>query len=104
MGQKTCVPVKCYDDVLVIAESSQGEPDAQQLKYYARGVGNIRVGWRGSGEKTKETLELSKIQQLSPQDLADVRRRALELEKSAYAHSKDVYANTPPLEQAPSVK
>jgi hypothetical protein len=104
MGQKTCVPVKCYEDVLVIAESSQGEPNAQQLKYYARGVGNVRVAWRGSGEKTQETLELTKIEQLSPQDLADVRAKALELEKSAYENSKDVYALTPPLEQAPPMK
>lgn len=100
IGQKTCVPVKCYEDVIVIAESSQTEPDAEQLKYYARGVGNVRVDWRGSGEKTQETLELTKVEQLSVQDMAAVRAGALELEKSAYANSKDVYANTTPLEQA----
>ena len=33
MGQKTCVPKDCYEDVLVVAETSQSEPDAQQLKY-----------------------------------------------------------------------
>ena len=103
MGQQTCVPVKCFDDVLVIAESSQTEPDAQQLKYYARDVGNVRVDWRGSGEKTQETLELIKIEQLSDQEMAAVRAGALELEKSAYATSKDVYANTPPLEPAPAM-
>ena len=27
--------------------------DAQQLKHYAREVGNIRVGWKGAGEKTR---------------------------------------------------
>src|SRR2546422_486457 len=45
MGQKVCVPVRCFEDVLVIAETSTGEPGAQQLKYYAHGVGNVRVGW-----------------------------------------------------------
>jgi hypothetical protein len=98
LGQKTCVPVNCYENVLVIAETSQSEPDAQQLKYYAPGVGNVRVGWRGAGEKTKETLELTSLEQLSPEALAEVRAKALELEKSAYEHSQDVYALTSPTE------
>lgn len=98
IGQQVCVPVDCYEDVLVIAETSKAEPDAEQLKYYARGVGNIRVGWRGEGEKTKETLELVALEQLSPEALAEARAKALELEKSAYENSKDVYAHTPPAE------
>jgi hypothetical protein len=100
MGQTACVPVSCYHDVLVIAETSQAEPDAQQLKYYARSVGNVQVGWRGQGEKTKETLVLTKIEQLSPGALAEVRANALELEKGAYVISKSVYGRTPPLEQS----
>ena len=100
-GQKTCVPAGCYEDVLVIAETSAGEPDAQQLKYYARGVGNVHVGWRGAGEKTKETLELARVEQLDATALADVRARALELERSGYRHSPAVYAKTPPAEQTP---
>ena len=98
MGQKTCVPARCYEDVLVIAETSQSEPGAQQLKYYARGVGNVRVGWRGAGEKTKETLELVRVEQLDARGLADVRAKALELERSAYQRSKAVYGTTPPAE------
>jgi hypothetical protein len=101
VGQKTCVPVDCYEDVLVIAESSESEPDAQQLKYYAPGVGNVRVGWRGEGEKTKETLELVKIEKLGAKALAEVRAEALKLEKSAYKNSKNVYANTAAAEHAP---
>ena len=102
LGQKTCVPANCYEDVLVIAETSQSEPDAQQLKYYARGLGNVRVAWRGSGEKTKEILELTQVEQLTPDALAEVRAEALNLEKHAYEISKDVYARTPPAELAPS--
>ena len=98
MGQKTCVRKGCYDDVLVIAETSREEPDAQQLKYYARGVGNVRVGWRGKGEKLKETLELVEVVQLDPKALAEARAKALELDKRAYKISKKVYANTPPAE------
>lgn len=98
VGQKTCVRAMCYDDVLVIAETSQSEPDAQQLKYFARGVGNVRVGWRGAGEKTKETLELVRVEQLDARALAAVRAKALELERSAYQRSQAVYGHTPPAE------
>src|SRR5206468_11853416 len=95
MGQRTCVAAGCYEEVLVIAETSAGEPDAQQLKYYARGVGNVRVGWKGAGEKTKETLELTRVEHLDATGLAAVRAKALELEKSAYRRSASVYGRTP---------
>jgi len=96
VGQKTCVPSGCYEDVLVIAESSKEELDAHQLKYYARGVGNVRVGWRGKGEKTRETLELVEVVKFGPDDLAKARAEALELEKRAYT-----YGRTPPAEHMP---
>lgn len=96
LGQETCVPVTCYKDVLVIAETSASEPDAEQLKYYAPGVGNVRVGWRGAGEKTKETLELVALEKHSSVGLADMRTQAWELEKLAYQESPDVYALTQP--------
>lgn len=101
VGQRTCVPTGCYDDVLVIVETSSSEPDAEQLKYYARGVGNVRVGWRGAGEKTQEVLELVRVEQLDAAALAEVRANALALERSAYQRSKAVYARTPPAEPAP---
>lgn len=102
MGVETKVPAGQYKDVLVIAETSAAEPDAQQLKYYAPGVGNVYVGWRGAGEKTKEILELTKVEQLDAKAMAVVRAEALKMEKHAYEVSKNVYAHTPPLEQMPS--
>ncbi len=104
MDQKTCVPLKCYENVLVIEETSREEPDAHQLKYYASGVGYVRVGWRGKGEKTKETLELVKIEQLGPAARAQARAQALKLEKHAYEISKNVYAHTTPAEHTPGAK
>jgi hypothetical protein len=97
MGQETCVPVDCYQDVLVIAESSLEETDAFQLKYYAHAVGEIRVGWRGA-DATKETLELVEVVHLSPKALAEVRTLALEQEERAYKISKEVYDLTAPSE------
>lgn len=97
VGQESCVPVDCYQNVLVIAETSQSELDAFQLKYYAPNVGNVRVGWRGEGEKTQEVLELTAYAMLSPEALEAANAEALALEVSAYANSKDVYAQTPPI-------
>jgi hypothetical protein len=94
VGQKSCVPAGCYKDVLVIAESSTKEgPDAQQLKYYAPGVGYIRVGWKGKREKLRETLELREVVKLTPDALTKARVEALAIEKRAY-----LYGRTPPAE------
>jgi len=97
MGLKTCVPVACYENVLVIAESSLREEGAYQLKYYAQGVGNIQVGWRGTDD-TQEELNLVEYKQLSSDELADINSQALELEKHAYEVSPDVYGQTFPAE------
>jgi hypothetical protein len=94
MGQKISVAAGPYEDVLVIKESAEGEQDAEQLKYYEPGVGNIKTDWTGTGAKLMETLELIKIEQLNPKSMAEVRSKAMRLEKSAHQHSKDVYANT----------
>jgi hypothetical protein len=101
MGQEAQVGTARYTDVLVIRESSNEEEaiDAAQLKYYAAGVGNIKVGWMGTGEKTKETLDLTKVEQLDAQEMANVRAKALALEKSAYRRSKNVYGRTAPIEE-----
>ena len=100
VGQKTCVRASCYENVLVIAEASEEEgPDAEQLKYYAPSVGHVRVGWRGKGEKLRETLELVEVVKLDPEALVKVRAQALELEKRA-----SVYGRTPPAEIMPAAE
>jgi hypothetical protein len=92
MGQRTCVPAGCFEDVLVTDEFEPGKPGAHQLKYYARGVGNIRTGWRGE-DADKEVLVLTRVAELSPAGLAKARSEALKLENRAYT-----YGRTPPAE------
>ncbi len=89
-GTSLKVAYGTYDDVLVIEEFNEEEPGAFQLKYYAKGVGNIGVGWTGDDEN-KETLELVEVRRLSAEELAKASAEALELEKRAY-----IYATTPP--------
>lgn len=96
VGQAVCVPFRCFEDVLVTRETATGEGNAFQLKYYAREVGNIRVGWKGD-DASKETLELIEVIQLNPEQLAEVRAEAIKLEQRAYEISTDVYAQTAPM-------
>ena len=97
MGDETCVPADCYQDVMIIEEFSEAEPNAYQLKYYAPGVGIVRVGWRGE-DASKENLELVEFIQLAPEQLAEARAAALALEQSAYQHDLEAYNNTPPMQ------
>jgi len=98
VGQQDCGPTGCYKDVLVIDEFNPDEPGKSQLKYYARGVGNIRVGWAGANEDSKEELVLIAVRHLSPKEMAAAHAAALKLERSAYKRSKAAYGTTPPLE------
>jgi hypothetical protein len=97
-GQSTCVPLGCYENVLVIDEWNPDERGAHQFKYYATGLGNVRVGF-GGREKQKETLVLADVVRLSPRSLGDARADALVLEERAYDASKDVYGHTPRAER-----
>jgi len=93
--QETCVPADCYTGVLITAEYSETEPNAFQLKYYAEGVGNVQVGWRGL-DATREELELVEIVEMSPEEMDAAREAALALEARAYEQSKEVYDQTSP--------
>jgi hypothetical protein len=92
VGQKTCVPAGCYDNVLVIDEFEPRKPGAHQLKYHAPGVGTVRVGFLGN-DPEQEVLELVRVKQLSPQEMAEARATALEIEARAA-----LYGHIPPAE------
>jgi hypothetical protein len=95
---KTCVPVNCYGNVLLTDEWNPAEPGAHQRKYYASGVGNIRIGSAGK-DAERETLVLTKLRRLGPPAMAFVRREALKLDARAYRVRPDVYGHTPPAQR-----
>ena len=95
-GQQTCVSAGCYDDVLLMDEWSADEPGFV-VKSYARGVGNIRVGFRGDVE-SEESLQLVEVTQLDSDALAEVRAEALELDNRAYDEAEELWAVTEPAE------
>jgi len=95
---ENCVPLDCYENVLVIEETALDEVGAFHLKYWAEGVGNTRVGWGGEGEMTQEVLELTALEMLDADALAKVHEDAFALEKSAFKISPDIYGKTAPME------
>jgi hypothetical protein len=97
MDQKTCVYVDCFERVVIMDEFNLEEPDAIQLKFYAPGVGQVRVSFRGA-DLEPEMLELVELAQLDSEQLAEVRERALALEARAYEVSSAVFGNTAPAE------
>ena len=95
-GISTCVQADCFSDVLVMNEFNEEEPNAHQLKYYAWGVGNVQVGWRGDDTSIEE-LELVEIVRLTDEEMAKARDAALTLDQRAYIISPDVYGLTEPI-------
>jgi len=93
---RTCVPLSCYDGILVMNEYNPNEPDAHQLKYYASGIGVVRVGWAGALEQSQEVLQLVERRALSSDELAAIRAEALALEVHAYEISPDTYGQSEP--------
>jgi len=94
-----CVPVQCYDDVLITEEGNLLDPGSGRLhKNHALGVGIIQVS--AVEDPEGGTIALTKGEQLSPTDMEWARQEALKLEERAYAIS-EVYADTLPAELAP---
>jgi len=101
VGDRTCIPARCFSRVLLVDEFNPDQPGKHQLKYYAPGVGNVRVGWAGKKEDSKETLVLVAIERLGARGMAKARTEALKLEVSAYRTTRSIYGHTTPAEAAP---
>ena len=91
---KTCVPVGCYTDVLLVDELGPFDPQGgHQRKYYARGVGNIKIG--AINDPEGETLVMIDRRQLGPTELAAANQAALRLDARGFQFN-DIYAQTVP--------
>jgi hypothetical protein len=96
-GQHTNVPIGGYDNVLVTDEWGPLAPeDGHQRKFYAPGVGNVRVG--AVGGDAKEDLALTKVERLCPDVLAKIHADVLKLDAHGRMVSKNVYGRTPAVE------
>lgn len=93
-GLDVCVPVGCYTNVLETDERGPLEQNSgHQRKYYAPGIGNIRNDF--VGDQQGEVLTMTRLRQLSRNELKDVRREVLRQDARGYQFSA-VYAQTAP--------
>jgi hypothetical protein len=87
-GQRTCVPFRCFTDVVVVEE------DGSELKYYAPGVGGIRT--QPLSGDPQETEELINVTALSRPGLAEISAEVVRLDQHARSVSGDVYGRSEP--------
>ena len=83
-GVRTCVPFKCYSNVLVIEEGGS------ENKYFAPGVGGILTEPKSKGGE-EETEKLINLTQLSRRGLAELSAEALKLDRHAASTVPDVF-------------
>jgi hypothetical protein len=94
LGEHVCPPASCYDGVLVTDEWSPLDPaSGHQLKYYAKGVGNVQI--EPVGGDARETLSLSSVAQLSGPEMDEARAAVKALDHHAYSVVPEIYASTP---------
>jgi hypothetical protein len=88
VGQRTCVPFKCYTGVVVIQEGGA------ENKYWAPGVGGILT--EPLSGAAQEVEELINIKQLSAKALAELSAEALRLDRGAPVHAPSVFVGSEP--------
>ncbi len=93
VGQRTCVPFKCYTDVVVIQE--QGAEN----KYWAPGVGGIKT--EPLSGTPQETEALVNITQLSGKALAELSAETLKLDRNAAVQVPSVFGGSKAAKRGP---
>jgi hypothetical protein len=89
LGERKCVPFKCFSNTLTILE------DGTEFKYYAQGVGGIATEPNYSGgEQEKEAL--LNVIQLTPKGLTEASAEALKLDRHARTTASEVFGNSAP--------
>lgn len=98
VGLTTKVAAGNYENVIVVDEWDGETPVGTfQTKYYAPGVGNVRIGYRGP-DPEEEELELVKIELLDEAGMQKARERVAAIEGRAYG-----YSQTQPAERSATI-
>jgi hypothetical protein len=98
-GLRTCVPVRCFNDILLTHERSPLDPEGGiQTKAHAPRVGLVEVG--AVDDPEGETLVLVEPNRLDRASMEAVRQEALKLDQRAYRVS-EVYRATKPIRPLP---
>jgi hypothetical protein len=95
MGQHICNGTTCYDNVMITDEYAPNDPaGGHQRKYYAPGIGTVKVG--AASGVDPETLTLSATNKLCAPALASIRQQATDQDGRSQTVAKGVYGGTPP--------
>ena len=87
LGQRKCVPFRCFADSLAILETGN------EFKFYAEGVGHIATEPNYSGgEQEKEALV--NVIQLTPKGLAEISAQALKLDRHARTVAPQIFGRS----------
>lgn len=87
LGQRKCVPFRCFADSLAILETGN------EFKFYAEGVGHIATEPNYSGgEQEKEAL--INVIQLTPKGLAETSAQALKLDQHARTIAPQIFGSS----------
>jgi hypothetical protein len=92
--QHQCVPLRCFDDVLVTREGTASAPN-DELKYYAPGVGQI-LSTPQSDSHGRDFEELVNVTRLTPHGLDQVDAKVLELDAHARVTKPEIFGTSAP--------
>jgi hypothetical protein len=82
-GQRTCLAGTCYQQVLVVDETSPNDPTSgHQIKYYSPPTGLIQVAARGGD--SREFLALTSVRHLGQAEMVKIRTAVLAMDQRAY--------------------
>jgi hypothetical protein len=92
-GQRVCIPLRCYSNVLVVEEWNAFAPEeGHQLKYHAPGVGIVKIGSLDSTDQ--EVLTLTSVTRLGSKAMDAVRAQVMQLDQRGYQVQPAVYGTT----------
>jgi hypothetical protein len=93
-GQHVCNGSTCYDNVLVTDEfAPNAASSGHQRKYYAPGIGTIKVG--AASGVDPETLTLTQASKLCAAGFAQIRQQAMDQDGRSRSVAKRVYGGAP---------
>jgi hypothetical protein len=98
-GLRTCTPAGCFTKVMRTNETSPLDPaGGTQTKFYAPGVGLVRIG--ALGGDSQERLTLRSMRHLTASQLSSVDDQVRRLDQRGHRTS-NVYARTAPVRPSP---
>jgi hypothetical protein len=93
LGERKCVPFRCFPDVLAILEAGN------EFKHYAAGVGHIATEPNYSGgEQEKEALV--NVIRLTSKGLAEASAQAIQLDTHARTVAREIFGDSAPARRA----